>query len=708
MLQIVQYQKTGEMLVEELPAPSCMQGGILVRTSYSLISAGTEKISVSNAQGNLLERARKQPDQVKIVLDNIKKEGLMQTYNRVTSKLNSYKSLGYSASGIVIESRCSEFNPGDRVACAGAGYANHAEIISVPKNLAVKLPDGVSLTSASYTTLGSIAMQGFRQAEPVLGETVAVIGLGLLGQITVQLLKAAGCRVVGLDVNESLFAKAKEYGCDETFPSSFEYAKSINSFARGIGCDSVIITASTASNSPLELALELCRKKGKVVIVGAVGLNVPRGPFYIKEIDLRIACSYGPGRYDTNYEEKGIDYPPAYVRWTENRNMTAFLDLLAMKKIDTDSMTSHVFKINDAANAYNIITGKTPEPFLGILIEYPERAGAESKISKLKDFAPIGKISIGFIGAGAFAQNNLLPALQKCNVGFQSVSTATSVNAKTAGDKFGFAECTTDSNTIIKDNKNNFIFIASQHDSHSKYVKAAIETGKPVFVEKPLAVNMIQLDETAKAVANHDGRVMVGFNRRFSQSFKAIEKFFEGRSEPMAITYRVNAGFIPKSHWVHSQGGRIVGEACHFIDCMVFLTKSLPVSIYAQSISSDNIETNNQDNVSLFIKFADGSSGVIQYLANGDSSLSKEYCEVFCERSCAVMDNFTKVELYRNGKIKTIKLDGKKGINEEVKEVVEAIEKGNSMPISFEELYSITKATIVAHDSLATNMPVKI
>ncbi|MGA2296882.1 MAG: bi-domain-containing oxidoreductase [FCB group bacterium] len=711
MLQILQYQKTGEMKVEEVPAPECFPGGILVRTEYSLISAGTEKISVENAQSSMLQRAKKQPDQVKLVRDFIKKEGFLSTLKRVRAKLDSYKVLGYSASGVVIESECDEFVPGDRVACAGAGFANHSEIISIPKNLAAKIPDDVSFEDASYTTVASIAMQGVRQADVRLGETVAVIGLGLIGQITIQLLKSAGCRVVGLDINESSFDNALKFGCDAVYLSNSDSVKSIYAFAKGLGCDAVLITASTPSNEPVELALKLTRKKGRIVIVGAVGMNLPRSPFYEKELDIKISCSYGPGRYDTNYEIEGNDYPSAYVRWTENRNMQSVLDLILQKKLDVKSLTTHVFEIEKAQTAYDLVTGKVKEPFLGILIHYAEKETPKNKfIQNTNAQAPKSSIGLGFIGAGAFAQTFLLPALKNTGIDFSCVSNAIPVDAISVAKQFGFKNSTSDSSELIKREDINLIFCATHHDTHAKYVIEAIEAGKPVYVEKPLAISSEELEKIDEAVTKHDGSVMVGFNRRFSKSFKLIDDFFKMRHDPMVISYRVNAGYIPKSNWSQQEknGGRIIGEVCHFIDCMVYLTKSLPVKVYAESISSNNSETKNHDNVIITIKFSDGSVGVVEYLANGDSALPKEYCEVFCENSTALMNNFQSVELMRVSKVKKISLDGKKGHNEEVIITINAVKKGENMPIPYNQIRAVTLATFAAELSLSKGMPVEI
>ncbi|MBM2815472.1 MAG: Alcohol dehydrogenase, zinc-binding protein [Ignavibacteria bacterium] len=709
MLQVIQHQRSGEISVEELPAPNCHSNGILVRTAYSLISAGTEKTSVENSQSSLLERARKQPEQVRTVLNNLKKEGLASTINKVQTKLESYKQLGYSASGTVIESTCDEFAPGDRVACAGAGLATHSGIISIPKNLAIKIPEIVTLEDAAFTTLGIIALQGVRQADVRLGETVAVIGLGLIGQITVQLLKASGCRVVGLDINTALFEQAIVSGCEQCYPSNSDSINNILSFTRGIGCDSVILTAGTESNQPLELALKIARKKGKVIVVGAVGMNVPRSPFYEKELELKISCSYGPGRYDLQYEELGFDYPVGYVRWSENRNMQAFVDLLAGKKIDVKALTTHIFDVEKATDAYDLITGKVKEHYLGILLKYGENAVSQVKsVINTKAAKVHNDIKIGFVGAGNFAQFYLLPTLKESGCELTSVSTATPANAKSVASKFGFSTFSTDSDEIIEKSAANLIFCASKHDSHSHYVIKSIEAGKPVFVEKPFAINREQLEAIDAAVNAHNGQVMVGFNRRFSDSFRAIKKFFNGYSEPMAMSYRVNAGFIPKNHWLNfpGQGGRIIGEVCHFVDCMIYLTGELPIKVYAEQLSGENREAVNRDNVIIMIKFSNGSAGNIEYLANGDSSLPKEYFSVFCGRKTAIMDNFTTVELFSAGKMKKLKFDGKKGHREEVKAMLDAIKSGGLMPIPYNEIKAATLTTFAVIESLQSGNPV--
>ncbi|MBL7999406.1 MAG: bi-domain-containing oxidoreductase [Candidatus Kapabacteria bacterium] len=712
MLQVIQHQKSGELLVEELPTPTCKPGGILVRTAASLISAGTERTSVTNAQSSLIERVRKQPEAVKQVLDMVKKDGLATTFTKIQNKLDSYKTLGYSAAGIVVESRCNEFAAGDRVACAGAQYAHHAEYISVPKNLAVKLPDSVSFDEACYTTLGAIALQGVRQADVRLGETVMVIGLGLLGQLTVQLLKSSGCRVVGLDVNESLFERAYRYGCDLCVKSDMSSVATITAFARGIGADASIITASTSSNEPLELSLQALRKKGKVVIVGVTGMNLPRSPFYEKEIDIRISCSYGPGRYDPLYEEGGVDYPAGFVRWTENRNMQAFIDCIAAGTMDVRSMTTHRFAISEAQKGYDLVTGKNPEPSLGIVLTYPDRTGDNIRsVSYKQPSYPAGTVGVGLVGAGNFAQGSLLPPLQSNKAAMVSVSTSTPANAHSVAKRFGFATATTDSDAVITNKDVSLVVIASRHDSHGRYVAKALESGKAVFVEKPLCINREELAVIDRIIEKRpDARVMVGFNRRFSAPFADIKKFFASRHDPMSIHYRMNAGFIPGTNWIQdaAQGGRIIGEACHIIDCMVYLTGALPVRIYAEAIGTANTAAMNHDTVSISIKFSDGSIGTVHYYANGDGAMSKEYCEVFCEQKSAVMDNFKRVTTFAGKRMNERSYNGSKGHNEEIAAVVNALRSGTAMPIGYAELRAVTVATFAAEESLVSSMPVNL
>jgi predicted dehydrogenase/threonine dehydrogenase-like Zn-dependent dehydrogenase len=709
MLQVVQHQKTGIVSAVEVPHPQCQPNSVIVKTFFSLISAGTERTSVTNSQGSMLQRAKKQPAAVRQVIDMVKKEGLKQTYDKIQSKLDSYKSLGYSVSGVVVESRCEEFAIGDRVACAGAGYANHAEYVSVPKNLVAKLPDSVSFEDAAYTTLASIALQGVRQADIRLGETVAVVGLGLLGQITVQLLKSSGCKVIGLDIDTSLFPIAENNGCDLVLPSTSESLPTINSFTRGHGTDAVIITAGTSSNQPVELAITMSRKKSSVVVVGAVSMNVPRSPFYEKEIELKISCSYGPGRYDPMYEEEGIDYPIGYVRWTENRNMEAILDLLEQKKLNFSTLTTHTFQLDGVQTAYGLVTGESKEFSLGILLQYDTSKVPVQSVAIGKSFSP-SSVSIGFIGLGNFAQSMLLPPLKEKGVQFHSVANSTPTSSRSAAERNGFQMAVSSPDEIIANKDVTTIFCASRHDSHFEYVLSAIEKSKPVFVEKPLCLSAAELEQIAEAVTKHNGRVMVGFNRRFSASFAKVASVFQYRNEPMMLQYRVNAGFVPKTLWMQQaeQGGRIIGEVCHFVDTLLFLTQAKPVSVFAKSIQSNNTAVTNYDNISVVITFSDGSVGTILYLANGDTTLSKEYCEVHCENKSVIMNNFQTVDVYKNKSHSRYKFDGSKGQKEEVFATIDAIKSGKEMPIPFEDLYIVTKTTFAIIESLSTNSPIQI
>jgi predicted dehydrogenase/threonine dehydrogenase-like Zn-dependent dehydrogenase len=708
MKQIIQYQKSGEMSVEDLPVPVLKQGYVLVKNINSLISSGTEKTSVETAQASLVGKAKSRPDLVKQVMDNVKKEGLKATYDKVQNRLDNYKELGYSSAGVVMESSVVEFKPGDKVACAGL-TANHSEIIRVPKNLIAKIPEGVSFEKASFTTLGSIALQGVRQAKVKLGESVAVIGLGLIGLITAQLLKANGCRVIGIDIDNTNFDLAENLGCDKCCLSDDDSIKIVETFTNGYGTDAVIITAGTKSNQPVEYALQYARKKSSVVIVGAVNMDIPRSPFYEKELDFKISCSYGPGRYDKQYEESGTDYPIGYVRWTENRNMQAILDLISQNKLDVKSLITHKFRIENALDAYDIITGKNKEKYIAILIEYPGKTEIVHKkifkkeLKKLRPSEPV----IGFIGAGNFAQSNLLPHLVSKKAILRGVCTSTPVNSKSVSQKFNFDYCTTDYLEILSDEKINTVFIASRHDSHGMYVYEALKKGKNVFVEKPLALTEAELD-AIKEVYDANNVLFIGFNRRFSESFKDIKKFFANSNEPFVISYRINSGLIPKTHWIQSpeQGGRIIGEVCHFIDTITYLVGSKPVRVFAESINTENVKMIENDNVNINIKFENGSVGNILYLANGDSSLSKEYCEIFSCGKSVIMNNFKETTFYNNGKKTKRVYGGSKGHKEEVFHFINLLEGKEKESLKVQSIFDTTLLTFKILDSLKTGIPV--
>ncbi len=708
MLQVLQYQKTGKICVEEMPDPICPENGILVKNLYSLISAGTERSSVEKAQSSMLSRIKKQPEDVKLVLEFVKKEGIRSTLNRVQNKLDSFKVLGYSSAGIILESGCSEFVPGDRVACAGAGYANHAEIVAIPKNLAAKIPENVDYESAAYTTLASIAMQGVRQASPNIGDNIAVVGLGLIGLITIQILKSNGVNVIGIDITSNNFELARQLGAERTILSNSEAIDICRSFSNGMLMDSVIIAAATDSNQPIELSLNITRKRGSVIILGAIGMDIPRTPFYMKEIELKIATSYGPGRYDSSYEELGIDYPYPYVRWTENRNMQAILKLLANQSLDFKKITTHTFDLKEAESAYDLITGKVSGKYLGILLKYDNKSIDKVKMIKLHN-AKKDKIGFSFVGLGTFAQNHLLPNIINTGISPIGVANQNPATSKSVAEKNKFAFFSTDYKEIINNSDTDIIFCATRHDTHSKIVVESIKAKKPIFVEKPLAINREQLDEIITEYKNNPINVMCGFNRRFSDSFTQIKSFFEGNNYPLTMVYRINAGFIPKDNWIQhpNQGGRIIGEVCHFIDTLVYISGSYPFKIFAECVSSNSSkEIYDRDNIAINIKFANGSIGTIIYTATGSSNLPKEYFEVHSERKSAIMNNFESINLISINGNRIIKMNGDKGIRNEVSSFIDSVKLGKESPIKFEEIVKVTESTFAILESLEIGRPI--
>ncbi len=716
MLQVVQHRKSGELTVAELPAPSLRGGGVLVLTKASMISSGTERASVEMSQASMLGKAQKQPHMVKQAIEIAKREGILATYRKIQTKLNSFKELGYSSAGVVLESSVTGFVPGDYVACTGGSgtgeFGTHAEMVFVPHNLVARIPEGVSFKEAAFTTLGSIALQGVRQAELRLGEYAAVVGLGLLGLITVQLLKANGCHVIGMDVTDANFALAKSLGCDQCVISNSDAVSAVEAFTHGYGTDAVLLTAATRSSEPMELAMEFARPKSKVVVVGDVGLTIPRPPFFTKEIDVRISCSTGPGRFDAEYEQKGTDYPIGYVRWTEKRNSEAILNLIAQKKLNVADLITHNFPIAEATKAYDLITGKIAERYLGVVITYPERPDAVRSIKTVHDYSALsgaqGDVTVGFIGAGMFAEQHLVPHLRNSGARLRGVANSRPVSAMSAGKKFGFEFYSTDTQEVFRDPAINTVFIATRHDSHARYIVEALKHRKHVFVEKPLTVTEEQLQQVREAYEEarpyYTPAIMVGFNRRFSAPFRDIKKFFSDQHEPFAITYRVNALKLPPGYWIYdeNQGGRIIGEGCHFIDCMQFLTEARPTRVFASSIHTSNIKEENSDTVSASISYSDGSVCTLIYTANGDSALPREYCEVYSGGKVAVMNNFREVSFYNGSRKRTQKYDGGMGHREEVQHFLDIITGKSAPTITFESVCDTTLATIRIMESLVT------
>lgn len=718
MNQLTQKLKSGEITVQDVSPPVCGQGTILVRNHFSLISAGTESSTVKAARSPLLEKARQRPEQVKQVLDTLLRQGPIQTYRAVMKKLDSYSPLGYSSAGVVIEvgEGVDCFAVGDRVACAGAGYANHAEIVAVPVNLCVKLPPEADIRNAAYNTLGAIALQGVRQADLRLGETCAVIGLGLVGQLTCLMLRASGIRVVGIDIDADAVRSARQHCADlalrRTEPGVTD---SIQSFTGGLGVDAVMITAGSTSLDPVNFAGEIARKKGRVVVVGAVPTGFDRDPhWYRKELELRMSCSYGPGRYDLAYEEKGIDYPAAYVRWTEKRNMEAFQDLVHSGRINIDYLTTHEVPLEDAPKAYDMILNRS-EPFLGILIKYDVEKPLDRRRVEVQSAKPAGKVGIAFVGAGSYAQGNLLPNLPKDDrdVICRGVITSSGTTSKRVAERFGFEYCTSDEQDILGSPEVNTVFIATRHDTHGEYVLTALKAGKNVFVEKPLCLTESELAEIEKVYSSilepRSSRpiLAVGFNRRFAPlAILLKEKIGSG---PLSMIYRVNAGAIPADTWIQDKeigGGRIIGEVCHFIDFLTFLNGSLPVSVSAVALPDPH---NLQDTVNISLSFENGSIGSVSYFANGAKSLDKEYIEVYRSGMTAVLHDFRRLEIHGKGSTFKKKLFSQdKGQKEMVRTFLNAVKHGGQPPIPFEDILAVTQSTFAALESLRMRSTVKI
>ncbi len=710
MLQLTQKLRSGEMQIQELPLPQLGQGMVMVKNHYSLISAGTEGSTVKAARKSLIGKAKERPQQVKQVFEVLKNQGVIQTYRAVIKKLDAYSPLGYSSAGEIIEvaDDVTEFKVGDRVACAGLGYASHAEIITVPVNLCIKLEENADLSQACYNTLGAIALQGVRQADLRLGENCAVIGLGLIGQLACLQLKASGVRVVGIDVSESAVKIAASHCTDLALVRNNPGINDkIEELTNGLGVDAVIIAAATPSLDPVNFAGAIVRKRGTVVILGDVPTGFDRDPFYYKkEISLKMSCSYGPGRYDLNYEEKGIDYPAAYVRWTEKRNMEAFQKLISSRSIDLSYLTTHTFKFDDAPLAYDMITNRS-EPYLGIVLEYDVTKTPKQKKIIVGSTSKTGKINIAFVGAGSYAQGSLLPNLPNgADVVRKGVITNSGTTSKRVAERFKFEFCTSDENEIIKNPEINTLFIATRHDSHAQFVIKGLENDKNVFVEKPLCLNLDELEQIESLVVESGKRVMIGFNRRFSPHSALVKKKIG--SGKMSMIYRINAGNIPADSWIQDMkigGGRIIGEACHFIDLMVYMCGSVPVKVMASALP-DNQGLN--DTVNLIIEFQNGSTGVVAYYANGAKSLKKEYFEVYAAGTTAIINDFKECSIYGSGKPQKSKLLAQdKGQKNMIEQFIGHLKEGVS-PIPMDQIFATTKATFAAIKSIQENgTPVK-
>ncbi|MDX4058866.1 bi-domain-containing oxidoreductase [Aliarcobacter skirrowii] len=711
MKQLIQSFKTGELGLFDVPIPVCEKNGALVQTTVSLVSAGTEKMLVDFAKKSMLAKAKDRPDLVKQVIDKMKKEGVRNTLEKVFTKLDTPIPLGYSLAGRVVQvgDELSGINIGDRVACGGAGYANHSEINYVPKNLMVKIPDGVDDIDASFVTVGAIALQGVRQTAPLLGEKIAVMGLGLLGQLTVQLLKANGCKVIGSDIDPDKMALAKKLGCDEVCHAS-ELISKANEFTGGYGADAVIIAASTSSNQPITDAAEISRMRGRVVLVGMVGMDVPRNTYYKKELEIKLSMAYGPGRYDPEYEEKGIDYPYDLVRFTEQRNFEAFLGLIQEGKITPKELITHSYDFDDAMSAYDLLEGRIKEKYLGIVLNYKRDIKLEDEkiVQRSEKKISNDKVNIGLIGAGNFTKSVILPNIQKVgDFEFVGLCTATGVSAQGTGKKYDFKYITTDSDEIFKNSEINSVFITTRHNDHANKVLKAIESKKHCFVEKPLCIYEEEL-EAIKEAYTGETIVQVGFNRRFSPMIEKMKKFISGQ---ISVNYRINAGIIPKNIWIQDRtigGGRIIGEVCHFIDTCSYLIGSEVKSVFATTINKEDKSIPDEDNVNIVLNYANGSIATISYYAYGDNSMPKEYIEVFSSGVSMQMNDFRELTIFKGGKSSKEKSANQdKGFVNEFKAFKEAIKSGNEA-ISFDSIYNTTKTTFKILESIRSKSLVEI
>jgi predicted dehydrogenase/threonine dehydrogenase-like Zn-dependent dehydrogenase len=700
--QVLQSLKTGITEVADVPVPRTSRVALLIKTSQTLISAGTERMLVDFGKAGWIEKARQQPDKVKMVLDKIKTDGLKPTLDAVLNKLDQPLPVGYCNVGVVDEvgGGVSEFKAGERVISNG----KHAEAVTVPVNLCAKVPDAVSDEEAAFTVLGAIALQGIRLVKPTLGETIVVTGLGLVGLMTVQLLRANGCRVLGIDFDKEKLQMAKNFGAEVVDLSAGQDPLKIsNLYSRDRGVDAVIVTAATKSSEPIHQAALMCRKRGRIVLVGVTGLDLSRDDFFKKELTFQVSASYGPGRYDPNYEEKGQDYPVGFVRWTEQRNFEAVLDMMAAGSLDVKPLISHRFSIDDAENAYELISGDSPS--LGILLEYPGlKITKESRVVNFKSYPSNSdstkKSGVSFIGSGNYATSSLIPAFKKSGAKLINVASANGVSGMHAGRKFGFEKTTTDNDSIFQDTKTDAIVITTRHNSHADFVIKAVDSGKHVFVEKPLCLKQEELIEI-KAVYNKSKTkpiIMVGFNRRFSPQIQKIKQLLLGTSGPKSFIFNVNAGHIDEEHWTQDNdvgGGRVVGEACHFIDLLRFLA-DCPILDWNQN----SMNSNSKDTLSIGLKFEDGSIGAINYFANGPKSLPKERLEIFSQGRALQLDNFRKLKGFSwPGFTKMNLWKQDKGQNECASAFLNAIKGKTPSPIPIEEIFEIAKVSI----EIATN-----
>jgi predicted dehydrogenase/threonine dehydrogenase-like Zn-dependent dehydrogenase len=700
MKQIIQDLRSGNTILEEIPAPIVRKGFILIKTHRSLVSLGTEKMLVEFGKGNLISKARQQPEKVKQVLDKIKTEGLMPTLEAVFNKLDEPLPLGYCNAGevIAVGEGVTEFKVGDRVASNG----HHAEIVCIPKNLVARIPDNVSYEEAAFTVIGSIGLQGIRLINPTIGETVVVIGLGLIGLITVELLLANGCNVIGFDFDAKKVAMANASGAKAFVASDADVVKTVEDISNGIGCDAVIITASTKSNDVISQAAQMSRKRGRIVLVGVIGLDIQRGDFFKKELTFQVSCSYGPGRYDEDYEQKGIDYPIGYVRWTEKRNFETILNAISKKQLNVNPLITERIALNDYLQIYGNMGGGS----IASVLEYSSTVEIKNTVAVKTFNTRPSKGVIGIIGAGNFTKMTVMPAMKNAGAHYKYISSAGGLTAKSLANKYGFEFSTTDYQQILQDAEVDLVMITTRHNAHASMVASCLQAGKNVFVEKPLALNIEELASVVNAYSNAPKHVSlcVGFNRRFSPFIQKAKQLIGSSSTPLNIIATMNAGFIPLDVWVQDMkvgGGRIIGEACHFVDLMVYLTGSKVKQVCMSALGTNPEE--NTDNAIITLKFENGSQGVINYFSNGSKSYAKERVEIFSQGRVLILDNFRKLSGFGFKGFSSMSSRLDKGHKAQFEKLIQNVKEGGTPLIPFEELVNTTKATFAAIESLKTN-----
>lgn len=704
MKQVLQNLKNGATELADIPCPSVGRGQVLIRTKASLISAGTERMLVDFGKASMLDKARQQPEKVKMVLDKISTDGLFATMDAVQSKLGQPLPLGYCNAGVVVGvgAGVTEFAVGDRVASNG----NHAEMVRVPKNLCAKIPEGVSDEAAAFTVLSAIALQGIRLAKPELGERVVVIGLGLIGLAAVQLLRAQGCQVLGIDFDETKLELARRFGATTANPAKGEDSvAAAMAFSANRGVDAVLITAATKSSEPVSHAAQMSRKRGRIVLVGVSGLELNRSEFFEKELTFQVSCSYGPGRYDKQYEESGNDYPFGFVRWTEQRNFEAVLDMLASGQLDTQSLISHRFGFDEAIRAYDVLTQERSA--LGIVLKYGDASEVLRQQTVVLDDSrsyAAGEPVLGVLGAGNYASRVLIPAFQKAGAGLGAIVTSGGVSGAHFGKKMGFAAASTDDATIFDEPEINTVVIATRHDTHARFVVRAIEAGKHVFVEKPLALSIDEIGsirgawERGVAAGVAKPVLMIGFNRRFSPLVAKMKSLLGGVRAPKAFVYTCNAGAIPADHWTQDAekgGGRLVGEACHFVDLLRYLADSPIAQFQVMTMGRNPGMAVTDDKAVITLQFEDGSIGTIQYFANGGKRFPKERLEVFAADAVLQLDNYRTLRGFGWPRFKKQSLWVQdKGQEACVREFLDAIRNGNEGPIPLEQIWEVSRISV--------------